>query len=144
LTSVPAHRETLAMEAIAHQDDCTVEDVIETTKKALIEFKNASQRLDSAAIESLWHVRRSLDRIGDRLETIENDEEVLGRLEKIGIGVESAPFLNALDGDISTICTYLQSATSPLRVAEVDGYAQALDRYAEVLKVVLSRNKKLV
>jgi hypothetical protein len=144
LTFVPAYREPIAMEVIANRDACTVEHVIKTTKRALQEYKNTSKRLDSFAIELLRLVGRSLDWVEDRLESIENDDEVLGQLKKITIGSGAASFLNALDGDMSAICMYLQNATDPLREAEVDGYAQALSRYADVLKVVLSRNKMLV
>jgi hypothetical protein len=132
------------MEVLAHRDSCTVENVIETTGKTVNECENAYQRLDSVASTLLRPLGQNLDWVKDRLESVEEDKEILERLEKIEIGGEAAPFLNALNGDMSTICTYLQNVTSPLREAEVDGYAEALDQYAAVLKVVLSRNKKLV
>jgi hypothetical protein len=130
------------MKAIANQNACTVVYDMEMTERTLDEYRIASQRLDSVANTLLQPVGENLKWVKDRLESIEDDEEVLERLEKIRIGGEEAPFLNALYGDMSVVCTYLQNATSPLREAEVEGYAQALDRYANLLKVVLSRSKK--
>lgn len=142
LTSIPADRESLTMEAMEHPNARTVEDVIERTQSTLKEYENASQRLDPVANKLLRLMGPNLYLIKDRLESIEDDDEVMGRLEKIKIGCEAVPFLNALDVDVSAICTYLQNAMSPLREAEVDVYAQALDGYVGVLKAVLSRSKK--
>jgi len=132
------------MEVIAHQAISAVADVIEKTEKALGEHENASRRLDSEANALIRPVGRNLNRVYDRLESVGEDEEVLNRLEDIVVGGEDASFLNALDRDISAVCTYLQTVTSPLRENEVDGYARALERYAEVLKVVSGRNQKCV
>jgi hypothetical protein len=89
-------------------------------------------------------VGRELDRVKDRLESIVDDDEILMQMNKITIGTGAIPFLAQLDRDISAMCTYLQNTTNPLREDEVDGYGQAMGRYAEVLKVVLSRNKTSV
>jgi hypothetical protein len=131
------------MEATAYRSVYTIEHVIETTERALNECKNASERLGSAA-KPLRPVGRNLDRVKDRLESMMDDDEVLMRMNEITIGVEATPFLDQLGWDLSAICTYLRNTTSPLREAEVNGYVQAMDRYAEVLKVVLSRNQTLV
>jgi hypothetical protein len=131
------------MEAAAYRNVCTIEHVIETTGKTLNEYENASERLGSDA-KALRPIGRSLNWVKDRLEMIVDDDEVLVRLNKIAVGAETTPFLDQLDRDLSAIRTYLQDATSPLREAEVDGCNKALGRYAEVLKVVLSRSKKLI
>jgi hypothetical protein len=131
------------MEATAYRDVCTIAHVIQTAERTLNECENASERLGSDA-KALRPVERDLDRVKDRLESIVDDEEILMRMNKITIGAEATPLLDQLDRDLSTICTYLQNSTSPLREAEVDRYIQAMSRYAEVLKVVLSRNKTLV
>jgi hypothetical protein len=131
------------MEASEHRSACTIEHVIETTERTLNERENVSERLGSGA-KVLRPLGRDLNRVKDRLESIADDNEILMRMNKITIGAEAIPFLDQLDRDLSAICTYLQTATSPLREAEVDGYVQAIERYAEVLKVVLIRNEALV
>jgi hypothetical protein len=141
-TSVPVNCESLAMAATAHRNARTIDHVIETTQRTLNEYENASQRLDLVANVLLRPVGRNLDRVKERLESVEDDEEILERLENIEIGGEAAPLLNALYEDMSVVCAYLQNVTSQLREAEVDGYVQALGQYANLLKVVLSRSKK--
>jgi hypothetical protein len=131
------------MEATEYRNVCTIDHVIETIEKTLNECENASERLGSDA-KALRPVGRDLNRVQVQLESIMDDDEVLMRMSKITIGAEAIPFLDQLDRDLSAICTYLQNTTSPLREDEVDGYGQAMGRYAEVLKVVLSRNKTLV
>jgi hypothetical protein len=142
LISISTDHESLTMEVMPHQNTCTIEDVIKTTDGTLKECKGASQRLDPAANVWLRPLGRNLGQIKVYLGMIEDDKEVLDRLDVMEIGGEAAPFLNALDRDMSVICTYLQNATSPLKEAEVEAYAQALDGYAVVLNVVLSRSKK--
>jgi hypothetical protein len=129
------------MEATEYRNVCTIERVIKTAERTLNECENASERLGSDA-KALRLVGRDLVQIKDSLESIVDEEEVLERLKEITIGAEAIPFLDQLNRDLSVICTYHQNAASPLREVEVDGYAQAMGRYAEVFKVVLSRNRK--
>jgi hypothetical protein len=131
------------MEATEHRNVCTIEHVIETTKRTSNEWEKASDRLGSDA-KTLRPVGRNLDRVKDILESILGDEEVLARLKEITVGAESIPFLDQMDWDLAVIRTYLEKATSSLREVEVDGYAEAMGRYAEVFKVVSSRNQTLV
>jgi hypothetical protein len=88
----------------------------------------------------------AVDRVRDRLESIVDDDEVLERLENIAVGGSAKrPFLTGLGVDMEVICKYLQNADpsgSPLKKAEVDAYAQALNRYGEILKIVLRKNMK--
>jgi hypothetical protein len=131
------------METITDRNLYTIEHVIKTAERTLEEYENTSDRLGSDR-KALRPVGRNLNLVKDRLELIVGVEEDQGQLDEITVGSEATPFLEQLDLDLSSICTYLQNATSPLREAEVDGYVQTMGRYAEVLKVVLSRNKMLV
>jgi hypothetical protein len=131
------------MEATVYRNVYTIEHVIRITEKTLDEHENASERLGSDA-KALRPVGRNLNWVKDRLEMIVKDEEVRERLDEITVGSEATPFLDQLDRDLSAIHSYLLNVISPLREAEVDGYVQAMGRYAEMLKVVLSKNKTLV
>jgi hypothetical protein len=129
------------METTAYRSACSLEHVIETTERTSNEWEKASDRLGSDA-KVLRPAGRNLDRVKVLLESIIDDEEVLERLKDITVGSEATAFLEQLDRDLSAICTYLQNAANPLKEMEVDGYTQAMGRYAEVFKVVVSRNKK--
>jgi hypothetical protein len=131
------------MEATEDRNVCTIEDAIETTERTSNEYENASERLGSDA-KVLRPLGRNLILVKDRLEMIVEDEEFQERLDEITVGAEVTPLLDQLDRDLSAINMYLQNAASPLREVEVDGYAQAMGRYAEVFKVVMSRNKKYI
>jgi hypothetical protein len=130
------------MEAIAYRDAYTVERVIETIDRTLNEHENAFERLDRAGNKLLHLLGQNLYLVKHHLKFVEKAVEILERLYKITVGGESIPLLNALDRDMSTIRTYLKNAKISLREAEVDGYVQALGRYADVLTVVLSRSNE--
>jgi hypothetical protein len=131
------------MEATAYRSIYTIEHVIETIDRTLNESENASERLGSDA-KALRPVGRNLNRVKFQLELMTDDEEVLMRMNEINIGAGDTPFLDQLDQDLSAMRMYLQNVTSPLREVEVDGYAQAMNRYAEVPMVVLTRSNTLV
>jgi hypothetical protein len=131
------------METIAYRGVYTIKHVIATAGRALNEYEDTSERLGSDA-KALRPMGHDLVRVKDRLESIANDEEVLMRVNEITIGAEETLFLDQLNRDLSAIRTYLRNTASPLREPEVDGYVQAMSRYVEVLKVVLSRSNTLV
>jgi hypothetical protein len=136
------------MASVAPPPSCTVEDVLKTAEATFNEYQSASQRFasDANALLLLPALGLAVDRVRDRLESIVDDNEVLERLQNVAVGDSvQRPFLSGLNMDMQAIYTYLRNAGpsgTPLKKAEVDVYAQALNRYGEVLKIVQKKNAK--
>lgn len=124
----------------------SVEDVLRTAEIAFKEYQNVTQRLtnDAEVLSALPILSWAINSVKDRLESAIDDEDFSERLEDIFVNQKL--FLPALNGDLSTICTYLQGVGTPGKSSkdEVDTYAQALNRYSDVLKVVQNRKMRYV
>jgi hypothetical protein len=126
--------------------DPSVEDVLRTSDMAFQEYQHAAQRFatDAEVLFILPALSLAINSVKCHLETVLDDEEVSERVK--GIFLDQTRFLAALNGDLSFLCSYLQGIGTGQKPSkhEVDTYAQALDRYGDVLKVAQKRNMKCV
>jgi hypothetical protein len=124
----------------------SVEDVLKTSDMAFQEYQHATQRfaIDAEVLLILPTLSLAISSVKRHLESALDDEEVSERVK--GIFLDQTRFLAALNGDLSFLCSYLQGIGTGQRPSrhEVDTYAQALDHYSDVLKVVQKRDLKYV
>jgi hypothetical protein len=129
-----------------HFQEFTVDGVLATAQATSEEYRNASRHFpsDSSVLSVLV---APLTRVEERLESIvdSGNQDVLDRLNVITIGDrdQQIPFLQALDTDMQTICTSLETAIQtgrPLSKVDVEVYAQILDRYGRLLRTVRKSN----